>query len=343
MEVGMPGKILVEARKDPIPAAMLDSLAEECERLGHHVVRWRGPLSGRLPYPRWLGTCDAAILFNGAHRSYRPALARLRAQGAATIFVELGWHPQAGHYQVDPKGVNAAASWVEEPLEYEGRTPLAIRPEGDLLVLLQLDDDTQVTERSPWFPNMESLVRFLGQHSRLPVRVRPHPLDRHARRLRNLVARSNAVWDEPTTLEESLSAAKAVACINSSAAVEAMAAGLPVLCYGEAVYRQANVVYCLDADGESTVEATTEIASGICSLVKEAVGAMIARIAENQWTIHQIPERLEPLLNEVLAAAQSPARNVTSSERIEQTISWITDLPAKILYRRRLRNSRKAS
>src|SRR5215218_2558112 len=129
--------ILVEVRKDPVCAAMLDAMAETCSGLGHRVVRWRGPLSGRMPYGRSLPVCDLAILFNGAHRSYRPVIARLQAWGVATLMVELGWHPQANRYQVDPRGVNASASWAREPLAVEGSTPLQIRPHGDLLLLMQ--------------------------------------------------------------------------------------------------------------------------------------------------------------------------------------------------------------
>src|SRR5687768_14613354 len=93
--------VLVEVRKDPIGAAMLDAMANCCAAQGHRVIRWRGPLSGRMPYGRWPAVCDLAILYNGAHRAYRPVLARLRARGAATLMVELGWLPQSGHYQVD--------------------------------------------------------------------------------------------------------------------------------------------------------------------------------------------------------------------------------------------------
>ena len=32
--------------------------------------------------------------------------------GAALLFVELGWFPQLGTFQLDPHGINAAASWV---------------------------------------------------------------------------------------------------------------------------------------------------------------------------------------------------------------------------------------
>jgi hypothetical protein len=328
--------ILVEARKDRAPAAILDAMAQECQRLGHRVTRWRGPLSGRMPYGRWIPHCDIAILYNGAHRSYRPALARLHGRGTATVFTELGWHPQGGNYQVDYAGVNALASWAADRIEADGITPLPVRPQGDLLLLLQLNDDTQITERSPWFANMEAFVRFMCRHSRLPVRVRPHPLDRANAALRRVVEQNHGRWDTATSLAESLQRSRAVACINSSAAVEAMAQQIPVLCYGESIYRHEGAVYCLDSRGEATEAATTALQGGSCSLFLEKVAAVVERIVQKQWTIDDVPRRLPELLEQVRSQAGAvPLASITSSDRIEQTICWLTDLPARMLYRRR--------
>jgi hypothetical protein len=344
LQLGDPRRtILVEARKDRAPAAMLDAMADECQRLGHRVVRWRGPLSGRMPYGRWLPPCEIAVLFNGAHRSYRPAVARLRARGTATIFVELGWYPQAGHYQVDPLGVNAAASWATEPLACEGKTPVAVRAAGDLLLLLQLNDDTQITERSPWFANMEVLVSFICQHSRLPVRVRPHPLDRQKLALRRLVEMSGGIWDAAETLAHSLASAKVVACINSSAAVEAMAQGLPVLCYGEAIYRHEGGVYCLDNCAEKTEQTTGQLQRGECSLHAEKMAAIVDRILQRQWTLDDVPRRLSHLFESLPTFERPSTALLHSSDRIEQTICWLADLPARLLYRKRLRRSRETA
>jgi hypothetical protein len=273
---------------------MLDAMAEACHDIGHCVVRWRGPLSGRMPYRRSLPVCDLAILFNGIHRAYRSVLARLHAWGAATLMIELGFYPQANHYQVDPRGVNASASWASEPIDVDKNTPLPIRLNGDLLLLMQLDDDTQITEHSPWFASMEQLIRFVGSCSALPVRVRLHPKPPNLERVREQVAEAGAELDRSSSLEAALSRCRAAACVNSSAVVAALAVGLPVLCYGNAVYRLVGAVYCLDADPQATRAATAELAMGRSSLSQEKIAALVARIVARQWTTAEVPSRLPP-------------------------------------------------
>lgn len=335
--------ILVEVRKDPACAAMLEAMAQACEGLGHRVVRWRGPLSGRMPYGRSLPVCDLAILFNGAHRSYRPVMARLQAWGAATLLVELGWHPQANRYQVDPRGVNASASWAREPLDVKGCTPLPVRSSGDLLLLMQLDNDTQITEHSPWFPNMEQLIRFVCANSALPVRVRRHPKSPDNARLRQVAGECGATWDDSPSLDAAFETCRAAACINSSAGVTALAAGLPVLCYGNAIYRHAGGVYCLDQNVSATSAATSELAGGMSSLKTECVASLLERILARQWSTAEVTTRLPPLVGELLAATPEISPSLTSSDRVERTIYWLADLPAKLLYRqRRLRSPRAA-
>lgn len=328
--------ILVEVRKDPTAAAMLEPIADTCRAKGHRVVRWRGPLSGRMPYGRWLPVCDLAVLFNGAHRTYRPALARLRAWGAATLFVELGWHPQAGRYQVDPAGVNSAASWARDKVDVREGPLVSVRSSGDLLLLLQLDDDTQITERSAQFRNMDQLVRFMCRESRLLVRVRAHPKAGRPGQLRQLVSECGGVWDDSPDLASSLSRCRAVACVNSSAAVQAMDASLPVLCYGNAIYRHPGAVYCLDDDPAETRQVTAQLAGGECSLRQLAMAAVVKRIVEKQWTAEEVSTRLPPLVDRLLTSTPAITPHLTSSDRIEQTIYWLSDLPAKVLYRRRL-------
>ncbi|MBC7855030.1 MAG: hypothetical protein IAF94_16485 [Pirellulaceae bacterium] len=325
--------ILVEARKDANVRPALDLIAETCRGLGHDVFRWRGPLSGRVPYWRHPFPCDLAILFNGTHIKYAPALTRLKQMGAKLLFVELGWYPQKGTVQIDPAGINARASWAGEPLAVEGRTPLRVRSRRELLVLMQLDGDTQITELSPWFANMREFVTHVCRHSALPVRVRAHPLAPPAAELVREVERLGATWDHSASLAEALAGCKAVACINSSSGMDALARRLPVLCYGLSIYRHSGAVYCLKGCEEETRLATEQLAAGSCPLFEECCDAAGMRAMDHQWSFHEIPERLPAMLEALLlsSAINPPHR----SGIVPTLLRFVRDLPEHFLARRR--------
>jgi hypothetical protein len=321
--------ILVEARKDPNVRTALDLIAETCRSLGHDVFRWRGPLSGRVPYWRHPFQCDLAVLFNGTHVKYASSLARLKQMGAKLLFVELGWHPQKGTVQIDPLGINARASWANEPLEVAGVTPLKVRKQGDLLVVMQLDSDTQITELSPWFANMHRFVTHICRHSALPVRVRAHPLAPPDASLVTEVEQLGGTWDHSGSLAEALKRCKAVACVNSSSGVEAIAQRLPVLCYGLANYRQPGAVYCLTNRGEETVQATSQLAAGNRSLHEERCAAVVKRVLGHQWPFDEIPKRLPAMLEPLLASAATRQHRRTNI--VTKLVRFVRDLPEQFV------------
>ena len=325
--------ILVEARKDANVRPALDLIAETCRGLGHDVFRWRGPLSGRVPYWRHPFQCDLAILFNGTHVKYASPLARLKQMGAKLLFVELGWYPQKGTVQIDPLGINARASWADEPLQVAGLTPLKVHEQGDLLVLMQLDNDTQITELSPWFANMREFVIHICRHSALRVRVRAHPLAPPDAGLVRNVEKLGGSWDHSASLAEALKCCKAVACVNSSSGVEALAQRLPVLCYGLANYRQPGAVYCLTHRGEETSQATEELAAGNCSLCEERCAAVLKRVLDHQWPFDEIPTRLPAMIEPLLAGAATHQLRRTSI--VTRLVRFVRDLPEQFLVRKK--------
>jgi hypothetical protein len=224
----------------------------------------------------------------------------------------------------------------------KGKTPLPLRGTGDLLLLTQLDDDTQITNHSPHFRTMDEFVRFVCCASALPVRVRAHPKTPNIGKLRETARQCGASWDESRTLTAALQACRAAACVNSSAGVAALESGLPVLCYGNAIYRHSGAAYCLDGNAEKTRAATCEIQQGRTSLVQEKVAAMSDRIISKQWTVADVSSRLPGIVSELLAETPRVEPKLTSSDRVERTISWFADLPAKLLYRKRLKTRRAA-
>jgi hypothetical protein len=339
MEVCGMSTILVEARRDPQPGVALDAIAATCRGLGHDVFRWRGPQSGRVPHWRWLFPCDLAVVWNGLNPKYDRAMARLKSRGTPVIYTELGWHPQRGHIQIDPTGINANASWAAEPLTRPGVTPLRVRESGDLLLVLQLDHDTQITRLSPWFADMRAFVEFMCRHSALRVRVRHHPRRRPTEEFIAGVGQLGGTWDESPSLAAAMAGARALACVNSSCGVEALAAGLPVLCYGKANYRHPGAVYCLDDDPQLTRSTTELLGAGRCALFQEPVAEIVARVLSRQWPVAEIPQRLPPLIETMLAGAEARSAAARASglvsrvctSVIDGVVRWTRDLPPKVL------------
>ncbi len=288
--------IMVEARRDPNSRDILDELAATCAHLNHDIHRWRGPLSGRVPFSRRLPLCDVAILFNGAHHDYTKPIKQLRRRNTKLLFVELGWYPQLGTFQLDHQGINAAASWSRQPLTKTVHTPLPVRTDGDLLVLLQHDSDTQITNHSPWFADMHDFVLHLTQYSELPLRVRLHPRHPPSDRLLDLLTQHRHTIDNLSNFTHSLAKCRAVACVNSSAAVEALTQSIPVLCYGHAIYRHPTAVYCLTNEGDHTRQVTARLTNGQTEIYFEPIREILQRIIDAQWQIDQISTRLPPII-----------------------------------------------
>ena len=316
-------RILVEARRDTNVKPTLDALAECCTDLGHDVLRWRGPLSGRVPHSRRLRKCDLAIIWNGIHHKYRPFVRRLRDQNIPMLFAELGWFPQKQTFQVDPQGVNAASSWCTDPLAVPAMTAaddaksdqVYGNGSGDLLVILQDDGDTNIEQFSPWFQDMFSFVTFLAENSVLPLRVRAHPSHEPDQRLTEWLAANPqnivgapVIWDSAETLSQSLDDCSALACVNSSSGIEAMYRGVPVLCYGQAVYRHSGVVNCLTNDAQETQSATTQISSGRVSSSAGAIQLFLRRLEQKQWRNEEIPKRLPKLIEAQLSQRVVPEK-----------------------------------
>ena len=115
--------------------------------------------------------------------------------------------------------------------------------------------------------------------------------------------------DACQSLSQALHECRAVACINSSAAVEAMARCVPVLCYGRAIYRHAGAVYCLDDHGEGTRHVTAALAAGESELYLESISEVVERIVAQQWRVDQIPARLPAIVEAVTKAAPAGVAN----------------------------------
>ena len=100
-------------------------------------------------------------------------------------------------------------------------------------------------------------------------------------------------------------------------AVEAIAQKIPVLCYGQSVFRHEHAVYCLTDDGSQTAAITAALSQGKCSLAEESVDELIGRITSRQWTIYDVPTRLPALLQAAFRQHDIQPRTATLLARLQ--------------------------
>ena len=257
---------------------LLDKIYTTCKReLNIPVVRWK--IGNSVP-----NGITHAFLWNGMHPIYHKCKKQL---GTAKIFyAEMGWFPHLDSYQIDCGGINAAASWASEPVYADGDR---LNVSGDkLLVLLQDPRDTQVkAAMSPWI-TMVGMLEHLCAYSRMKVVVRRHPWVDPGSLVIALMQRYRLNFDCSENLKEAAHRYRAFATINSSAAVELMHYGMPILCYGKAVYRHEYAAYCMHGDPAETAAVTDQLSNGECFLLSGSMSAVVDRIRSHQIALKNI-------------------------------------------------------
>lgn len=229
-----------------------------------------------------LPTCDFALTWNGMFPHYLAFVRRATERDVPVYFMENGFLPQAHHVQIDTDGVNAKASWARASLSEADGQKVSVR-RGDLLLTLQVEGDSQIKNLSPWLPSVAALVRHLAENSVVPVCVRAHPKQEPSENLRRIVNESARLrWDRLRPLRESLRCCAALATINSTCGIEAMSKGIPVLCYGESLYRHFPAAYCMTGDPGQTRAVTAELAAGQCSLFRNSQQEIVSRCLAHQ-------------------------------------------------------------
>ncbi len=192
------------------------------------------------------------ILFhNGLHPVYQDVLSRVKKAFPDIPFVysELGWFPQHGNIYFDEWGTNGRSRLAQLGFEEMcGRAKPAIedyvRLSGDyVLVVTQLENDTNLIVNSPRFKNMESFVSYviaeLGDHHRIVVKT--HPLDHDKARFDKFSSETVEVVHEGD-VDELLEGASAVVGINSTVLMEALKYDLNIYMFGEGLLSNKGVV-----------------------------------------------------------------------------------------------------
>jgi len=188
----------------------------------------------------------------------RAKLAQSAARhGVPTLWCENGFYQRKDNMQVDPEGFLHRASWrrrINDPAPAggaeklaqfypQGLTPVRARTGGYILVLGQVAGDTQLADSELQGPNplQREVARAIPKGTL--VYFRPHPQNPTNRRshvhtqlpLLDEKQEERAAYRESKAgpgLASALAGANFVITINSNAAVESLAAGVPVLAFG---------------------------------------------------------------------------------------------------------------
>lgn len=200
---------------------------------------------------------STVIVWNHKEKVANSAVSYARKMGANVVILELGFWDRARNIQVDSLGFSHTSSWARDvngqPPVFCGGVPVVkktTRRSGYILVLGQVTGDRQLDESEiRGMPLLEKIVK----KSIPPTSecfFRPHPFDRtnyHSKieRLKQLdtdTREDYAKCMSGNSLASALSGAAFVITINSTAIVESMVAGVPVLAFGPHIAEYAGAV-----------------------------------------------------------------------------------------------------
>ncbi len=193
-----------------------------------------------------------AFVWNGMQAHAPLVHSMMQQRGIPVVFFEFGI-PHAGYKQrqtmmYDLSGfcgssfLNRPLHWVVED-DYDRlnaerirrRQECPRRDDGYILILLQIQNDTQVVHHSP-FDSMQDFVEFVI--TRFPddrFRIRVHPMAGEQRRpyMRFESDRIRITTAADTTLDEDIAGCVSAIGISSTALYEAAIYGVPVLALGD--------------------------------------------------------------------------------------------------------------
>jgi len=241
--------------------ALFDSLQSGLEKTGYAVERLerkKGALAEASCVP------DLAVFWNGMREVEAQLVADAKRLGAKTLIMEHGFWQRTKHVQLDANGTQHRASWrvnLREPAPPQGAErlaafypngvkPIEVRRQGYVLVLGQVSGDSQLFDSEIKGPAALQRAVKGAIPAKVPVFYRPHPLSPLRPHGCDILPMLSDGPDTPAVysrlkagpgLAKALEGARFVITINSTAGNEALAAGVPVLALGPALYNIAGV------------------------------------------------------------------------------------------------------
>ncbi|MDI4652857.1 MULTISPECIES: hypothetical protein [Pseudoalteromonas] len=193
---------------------------------------------------------DLIYIWNGQAEHQQDFVILAKNLGFKFNYLELGWFPQKNHYYIDPIGVNANSSianlkpytlkkaekdkleqWVAE---YTKPYSNIDTKKKQILVPLQVDTDTNITNHSP-FSNMREFIEYLelAIPDTYTVIIRPHPLAQYAYSIKS--QKPNFFFNTKVELYELIAQSEYIIGINSTVLLEGICFGKKVCALGEGI------------------------------------------------------------------------------------------------------------
>ena len=133
-----------------------------------------------------------------------------------------------------------------------------------------------------------------------PIRVRKHPKHEPSPEVIELVDKTKSIaWDTTESLRTSLEQCRVAAMVNSSCGVEALGLGIPILCFGESIYRHEGAVYICNSDEEKTAGYLDELQTEISGIHRSKQIYLFSRIIHHQWWPEETTYRLDQMLRKL--------------------------------------------
>ncbi|MCE5280089.1 MAG: DUF6716 putative glycosyltransferase [Planctomycetaceae bacterium] len=248
---------------------------------------------------------EAVFVWNALKGEIGRCAERLRQEGVPIFAMERGWFDRMNYVQIDRLGFSHRASWAtpecfarpcppqgrERFLKAWGRQPKPVRVrKGPIVVLAQVTGDAQLYDSEIDTPGPLIAAVEAAAPKGCAIRVRPHPLQPLA----------PGAWRRATLqrgqLRHALERASFCVTINSTAGIESLAMGCPVLCLGPALYAAAGV---------ARQSALADLPAAVADMRRgwrprqEAVENFLFHLACRQWSLEELVDAtcLDRLLN----------------------------------------------
>lgn len=166
--------------------------------------------------------------------------------------------------------------------------------------MLQINTDTQITQNSKWFKNMQEFVmHIIRATGNRKVVIRKHPAGKYPPALEAAVKKCpRAFWDSSKSTEEAAEKAAAVALINSSAGIKILPMKKLILSFGDSIYRKDGAVVPLNNELEETKKALADLSK--LEVYEERMDEIFNRILSKQWTPDgTLPDKLDKMIKSV--------------------------------------------